>query len=243
MESYIAGFVDGDGSIYITKLARGFQLMVDICQCNAQLLGILNTYFSSKGSIYLDSRAEKYLTESASKLRFCGKETIPILELMRERGIVKAEQAKLALQFVPLIKRHNCTTQKDDICVQMAALNKDKSTYVKPYDRLCNAYISGLYDAEGCVSYQQVKGTKMKFYIKITQKSDPRLLKEIQAFLGYGKVPASEAHNLKFENYAAIRKLHDVVKDFSRIKLAKHVRLIAALDSPEYNSRPKRTIL
>lgn len=240
--AYIAGFVDGDGSIFINRIRDGFQLMVSITQCHQQLLKEMNHFFETKGELWRDMRAEKYTRESASSLRFCGKQTVPILEACASHGIIKSEQANLALEFIPLINQPGTKQQKQEMCQKMKALNKDKTAYRKPYGRLCNAYIAGLYDAEGCV-YSREMGTKVKFYIKITQKSDPMLLQQIRAFLGYGNIAAKEDHTIKFESYAAIVKFKEVVSLHSKIKLSKHNQLIQLLERPEYLTRKKRVVL
>ena len=49
-------------------------------------------------------------------------------------------------------------------------LNANKQSYRKDYSRINEAYIAGLFDAEGNV-YCAFKD-KLKYYVKITQKSD-----------------------------------------------------------------------
>ena len=238
MESYIAGMVDGDGSIFISRCTGGYQLMVDIHQSNAEFLGVLNEYFEGHGRTYVDGRAEKYLTESASKLRFAGKKTVPILTLMSRFGIIKAEQADLALEYVPLVKAQNREADKERLFQKMKALNKDKSSYEKPYDRMNDAYIAGIFDAEGNVYLNRV-GPKLKYYVKITQKCDPGLVEHIQRHLGHGCIYKSEPFRIRFESQRAILNFHERLVAHLHIKKAKLTELVSVLNDPTRKRHPR----
>jgi len=61
------------------------------------MLASLNKHFSDTGRMYCDNRDEKYKTESASQLRFCGKNASKLLEIASKYAIVKAPQALLAI--------------------------------------------------------------------------------------------------------------------------------------------------
>ena len=47
--SYIAGFIDGDGCIFIRKIADGYQSGIQITQCRSNILQVIKYHFG--GSI------------------------------------------------------------------------------------------------------------------------------------------------------------------------------------------------
>lgn len=219
MFSYIAGFCDGDGSICIGKCNSGYQLKLEFTQCNKNFLELLNSYFDNIGKIYKDNREHKYKTECAHQLRFCGHNSTELLLIMKNYGIVKAEQASLALEFLELINKHNKTEEKEQLCLKMKELNKDKSSYIKSYDNISDAYIAGLFDAEGNVYIKEEP--KFKHYIQITQKCDPVLISKIKTYLSYGNIYKSEPFRLRFYSKLHTNNFYNIVKDFSLIKLEK----------------------
>jgi hypothetical protein len=80
-KSYIAGMYDGDGSIVVGKVVGGYQLKVELTQCNLEFLKSVNEEFSGIGKIYMDKRVEKYRNECAGSLRFTGVKATPLLDL------------------------------------------------------------------------------------------------------------------------------------------------------------------
>lgn len=165
------------------------------------------------GKFYQDNR--KNINESAFALRICGKKSQPILELMNDFAIIKAEQAKLALEYIPLIKKHGKHTEREIIYNKMRKLNQDKSVYYKDYSRITNSYISGIFDAEGNVHINLIKTNKS--YVKITQKSDPELLVKIKDFIGFGNINSKENYRLRFYKDNII-KFYQIVKPYIKIK-------------------------
>lgn len=215
---YIAGFFDGDGSINISLVGphdkKGHLLKAEISQCNEEFLQLLNTSLGGAGKVYQDSRRDKYRGETNGTLRFCGKNAKPILDIVARHGIIKAEQARLALNFLDL-PRVDAWDAKEQARHVMSALNADKS-YDKPLSRVTEPYIAGLFDAEGNV-YQTTDNTgKKRMYVKITQKSDPRVLERIAEYLGYGKV--SEESRWKIYSRDNITSFHASMRQYLRIK-------------------------
>lgn len=225
--SYIAGFFDGDGSICIGKCKGGFQLKAEITQCNETFLNQLNTIF--KGKLYKDHRKDKYNKESAFHLRMCGAVASPILKLVEEFGIIKSPQASIALRYLSHAHQQGMYEIRSSFYATMQSMNRDKSSYPKVYSPLNSAYIAGLFDAEGNV-YNAIIKNKHKYYVKITQKSDPLLLVRIQEFLGAGKIPASESYRLIFYSKTDIAKLWDAVKPYIVNKKPQYIELLRCLD-------------
>lgn len=227
-KSYIAGMFDGDGSIVIGKLTRGFQLKVELTQCNRAFLEQVRSVFHDKGNIYDDGRDDKYVDEGACQLRFVGNNAIPLLELMRDYSIIKYKQAELGLKYLIIQGEKHKYGEREQMYLQMKMLNADKA-YVKPYDRISNAYISGLFDAEGNVYSAINRENKKKYYVKITQKCDPELIRQIQLFLRFGKISASEPYRIRFFSKADIFAFHSVIEDTNNIKIYKLLDLMQTL--------------
>lgn len=223
-KSYIAGFIDGDGTICIGKCNTGFQLKLEITQCNENFLNNFNTLFEN-GKMYKDNRKDKYLTESAFQLRFCGINSKPLLLLMKDYGIIKSKQAEMALEFLLIANKVGKTEEKQEMYTKMKQMNKDKSSYDKPYERLNTAYIAGLFDAEGNVYFNEDL-KKKRHYVKITQKSDPTLISRIQIYLQYGKISKSEPYRIRFFSKIDTNRFYEAVKDYSTIKIIKLKELI-----------------
>ena len=229
LQSYIAGFADGDASICIGKCNGGFQLKIDFTQCNKAFLVDLNGYFNGQGRLYTDLRKCKYTREQASSLRFCGIKAFPVLELMKTNAIIKAEQAKYAIQFLSLINKQDKYDEKESFYKKMKELNANKQSYTKDYSRINEAYIAGLFDAEGNV-YCAFKN-RLKFYVKITQKSDPMLLVHIRDYLGFGNIPQSEQFRLKFHSKPNIQSFYETVSNHSCIKKENLKHLLQQINS------------
>jgi len=185
MESYFAGLFDGDASICIGKCRNdGFQLKVEFSQCDTIISEYITPYFTKK---YVDNRDEKYTKLNCTGYRACGKNSKCVLELMFRYAIIKVPQAKTGLEYLPLIGIHGEEHKviRKSYYDKMKSLNKDKS-YHKPFERLNEQYIAGLFDAEGCVSICFSKTGKRRWYFQIVQQTDPKILDHITIFLGYG---------------------------------------------------------
>lgn len=219
--SYIAGFVDGDGSVNLSLTGpqgkQGYLLKVEISQCNEAFLHMINGQFGHAGKIYRDNRRDKYRGETNYALRFCGKAAKPILDILARHGIIKAKQACLALEFLDL-PRMNAGIEKEKMRQEMSALNADKS-YEKPMSRMSAPYIAGLFDAEGNVYSSQDINGKVRNYVKITQKSDPAVLQQIVDFLGYGYV--SEKSRWRIYGQDDITAFHAATTPYLHIKKVK----------------------
>lgn len=212
--SYIAGFIDGDGSIFISKSNEGPKLMFEITQCHMVVLKAIQLFFDGKGKIYVDQRENKYNGEAAAKLRFYCKDAIKPLMLMRDFAVIKYKQAETAFRYFDV------ATDKEELRLEMKQLNEDKQSYPAKLDRINDAYIGGIFDAEGNVYCNYEKGVtkKFKYYVKITQKDVPSVASAIQSYLGYGQVYKNEAFRIRFESQAVIEKFYQVVKPHMIVK-------------------------
>ncbi len=221
--SYLAGFCDGDGTICIGKCRGGFQCKLEFTQCHKAFIDKLETYYG--GRVYVDTRHDKYSNENALQLRFCGNSAVPILNIMKEHAVIKKKQAEMALEYLSMYRQRDKFDMREQIFHEMKALNANKQSYTKNYSVINYAYIAGLFDAEGNV-YNSVVKNKQRYYVKITQKADPLLLKHIQTFLNFGKIPPSEPHRLVFHSKKDIVLLWTHIGSYLVVKRERYKQLI-----------------
>lgn len=194
--SYIAGFIDGDGCIFIRKIKGGFQSGINISQCRTNILQVIRYHFG--GSITTNASRNnkvdnimnesqetihKYNIRNQYSLTIRSNEYASLLDYIKCSNIIKEPQFNALYQFSKICNQQNIIEKKQelyDLC-----LNK-KTIFEYDISRLNIEYIQGLFDAEGCI-YIDIKKMS-RFKISITQKTHPQILIEIQKFLGFGKV-------------------------------------------------------
>ena len=202
--SYIAGFIDGDGCIFVRKIADGFQSGFTITQCRTNILQILRYHFggSITSSINRNNKIENLMDETNEyfhkhnvrnqyNLLIRSNEYQILLEYLQNSFIIKEKQYKYLHEFNKFIHLPNKTCEKEklhDLCLKY---NKKCKLDENNLSRLNIEYISGLFDAEGCVFI----GNNKRIKITIAQKNHPEILNSIQQFLHYGKIEG----NIKFE--------------------------------------------
>lgn len=234
-KSYIAGLFDGDGSVMIGTCTKSYQFKMEVTQCSAEFLNKVNEQFGMVGSIYTDKREDKYKGESASTLRICGIKSIPLLDIVHDYGVIKAEQAKVGRKYLQIHHQPGNDDVRRDLQIQMKKLNKDKTAYDKPYEMINDAYIAGIFDAEGNVYCNITENGRKRFYVKITQKSDPRVLVKIRDHLGFGCIPNKERYRLVFNSKRDILAFYQRVEPYINIKWNDYQPLIEMLK--EINGR------
>ena len=227
-KSYLAGLYDGDGSINVMKVGpegkQGYLMKVDLSQNNEDLLIKINSFFNDKGKLYEDRRHEKYTNSTNYSLRFCGKDAFDILLIIEEFGVIKSPQATLALRCIELNKKQNMNTEKEELLNQIKSMNRDKTVYDKPYQNINNAYISGLFDAEGNVYFTTNKDGKKKSYIKITQTGCPEVLNKIASYLGYGST--ADVGRWIIYSKEHYNHFYNCIKDTNIMKIEKTKKLL-----------------
>jgi hypothetical protein len=177
--SYIAGFLDGDGSVWINKVNGGYVLGISFSQTIPFLLDCIQKTYG--GNIYVaKKRTNKNHHKYQYTLRITGHECLPLLIDISPCIISKFKQINLALEFLKFNNKVNYNTQKEELYKQMIFLNKDyKTNREKPYERINWNYIAGIYDAEGCnqtYGYTQIQQS-------IAQQNDEKLLENILKFM------------------------------------------------------------
>lgn len=193
--SYISGFIDGDGCIFIRQIKDGYQSGITIAQSRTNILQILRYHFggsittsTSRNSninvmIDDDGYLNKYNTRNEYNLIIRSNEYNSILHYIKDYIIIKQKQIDSLFEFSKIVNSQNNKTEKDEL---YKICSEKKVIFDYKFSRLNIEYIQGLFDAEGCIYINKKKYSKYK--ISITQKSHPEILHKIQEFLGYGKV-------------------------------------------------------
>ena len=191
--SYLAGFFDGDGSVYVGKdliLAISF---------DQDWFPILQKIQKKYGGMYGPARKKNKNSKPTYPIRITGQSCKKILEDLKDHCIVKKEMILVALKYFDTINKYNSKDEKKALRKQLA----DMKTNIKNYTnidltRLNDNYVAGLFDAEGLVYAKPKTGTKIviskepkiiekeiaSFRLQITQSSCPTL---IYAFVNHYK--------------------------------------------------------
>lgn len=222
--SYIAGFIDGDGCIFIRKIADGYQSGFSITQCRTNILQIIRYHFG--GSITTSSsRNEKTINimheeeeyykwnvRNQYNLLIRNNEYQLLLDYLKFSFIIKVNQYQHLYEFNKITNCPNKNEQKEQLHSKCSELNK-KCLFDETYSsRLNIEYISGLFDAEGCF---YINKHNFKFYISIAQKNHPMILHKIAKYLDFGKVNKYELKIYKKVdclNFIKLVKEHLIVK-------------------------------
>lgn len=181
LPQYLAGFIDGDGSIY-SKLGTNGDVfvVVSITQCNPFPL------------IYMQKRYGGFMGKGGNKnpnqrfvygLCITGRYAEVLLNDIKDYAIVEHEHIQVALQIMNCFHR-GAKDEMQQLHTKMCGLAKNKPID-RDYGRVCDEYIAGLFDAEGsimCINKDQ----HVSYTLNITQKNDPVLLRKISEYLGYG---------------------------------------------------------
>jgi hypothetical protein len=216
--SYISGFIDGDGCIFIRKIADGYQSGFTITQCRTNILQIIRYYFG--GSITSSSNRNnktinimdddyyyKYNIRNEYNLIIRNNEYQLLLDYLHNSFIIKERQYQCLYNFNKLANLPNKNEEKELLYLTCSDYNKKCNLNEIYFNRLNIEYIAGLFDAEGSVYIN--KNKLICYYISISQKNHISILNEIIKFLGFGKI----------DNYSfAIYKKNDCLKFIKLVK-------------------------
>jgi hypothetical protein len=200
--SYIAGLIDGDGTIFIRKISDGYQSGISLCQSRTNILQILRYHYGGTIVGPTEPIAENIMNEegyydennkrNSYALIIRSNEYKYLLQDILPYIILKKNQIELLNKFSKIVNKTNHIEEKEKLCQLCLEQNKIKIQKEYDYSKINIDYIRGLFDAEGYIytSYKKIDN-KIKFtkgvYMKITQKSHPEILSEIKKFLNFGK--------------------------------------------------------
>lgn len=207
-QSYIAGFIDGDGTIFIRKIKQGYQSGISISQCRTNILQVIQYHFG--GSItttnsrnnctdIIDESGYFYKSNRRNQFNLLirSNEYMLLMNYISQSLIHKKHKIDCLCEFFKLTDIPNKDTEKQIV------YEKCKSYIPLNYNFHCIniEYIAGLFDAEGCV---YINKTCKSSCISLVQKNNIPLIHHIRSYLSYGKVRnhtyyiSSRADCLKF---------------------------------------------
>lgn len=218
--SYIAGFIDGDGCIFIRKISHGFQSGITITQCRTNILQIIRYHFG--GSITTTANRnnkkinimdeenyyDKHTQRNQFNLLIRSNEYSLLLKFIKNNIVIKNGQINCLNEFLQLVNLQNKSEEKEELFMKCSNYNKQKISNNIIFGNITIEYIAGLFDAEGCFYICLKKFSKS--YISITQKNNPLVLVYISEFLGLG--------NIDCENKFKIYKQSDCLKFIQLVK-------------------------
>jgi hypothetical protein len=231
---FIAGFMDGDGSI---SLSSTYDLRVEIGQsCNEKIplvMEWLGSLFESTIYSHKHSHPGRRMTHRIQPL---GKNARRMLDIMLKYCVLKSDQAEKALQFLdgeisPQIAYEYLKQAKEVKTYQ--AIDIDKS-------RLTLSYIAGLFDAEGCVDV--IGSTCIR--ARIAQQQSPKLLYLLTELFPGGRVEQENQISWEAENATRILRAIEIytVHKRSQILCALKLREYLPIHHSKRNSDDKRHI-
>lgn len=224
--SYIAGFIDGDGCIFIRKITDGYQSGIQISQSRTNILQIIRYHFggsitstenrNNKTENIMDDENEyihKHNVRNQYNLFIRSNEYQVLLEYLKNSFIIKETQYNCLYEFNKFANLPNKLEEKADLFLKCSNLNNSCELDKIYLNRINIEYIAGLFDAEGCIYININKFSS--FYISIAQKNHPLILHEIVKFLGFGKIETYEFKIYKKNDclkFIQLVKKHLIVK-------------------------------
>ena len=196
--SYIAGFIDGDGCIFIRKISDGYQSGFTITQCRTNALQVLRYHFggsitsSEKRNKKIENKMDennefihKHNVRNQYNLLIRSNEYEVLLDYLRHSFIIKEQQYNCLYEFNKMANLPNKLEEKERLYTACSE-NNSKTTILEGNLHKVNIeYIAGLFDAEGCLF---INKDLNNISISISQKNHPQILNAIVKFLGFGKV-------------------------------------------------------
>ena len=204
--SYISGFIDGDGCIFIRKIVDGYQSGFTIAQCRTNILQIIRYHFggsitssenrNNKVENIMDDNNEyiyKYNVRNQYNLLIRSNEYQILLDYLKDSFIIKEKQYNCLYEFNKILNLPNKIEEKENLYKICSENNVNAFILDNNLRKINIEYIAGLFDAEGCLFINKNFTDKC---INISQKNHPVILQEILKFLGFGKV-----YNYRYEIY------------------------------------------
>lgn len=231
--SYLAGLIDGDGTIFIRKIKDGYQSGISLTQSRTNILQILQYHYGgtiikpNESNININNIFNEYgyydinNKRNSYTLIIRSNEYEYLLSYIKQNIILKSEQINYLYEFEKYANKPNKLEEKDKLYKLCSEKNLIKLNENYDFTKLNIEYIQGLFDAEGhiFVSYTKTDDNTPRFnkgvYMKITQKNHPSIITEIQKFIGFGKV---SDYNYYVDTFEDCIKLTLLLKDGLIIK-------------------------
>jgi hypothetical protein len=124
-----------------------------------------------------------------------GRCTKKILDDLQKGIIIKKEQVDLCLEFHKLYNKRDKDGYEQRLILKTMVenLNNLRNGSKKPYEKINDEYVAGLFDSDGCcyIDGSNKEGCLQKcnkFYMKITQRNDMVALQKIKDYYNTGRI-------------------------------------------------------
>ena len=204
--AYIAGLIDGDGCIFIRKIANGYQSGITISQSRTNVLQVIRYHFggSITTSVNRNNKVEDVLNDTGEfyhkhnrrnqyNLMLRSNEYKLLLDYIQFSFIIKHPQIECLYKFYKLADIPNVVEAKEALYQKCKTYNENKIIDETHLTRMSIEYIQGLFDAEGCI---YIDKNFSNYSITIAQKNQPIVLEKIKEFLRYGKVYCNNKYSI-----------------------------------------------
>lgn len=183
--SYVAGIIDGDGTISInsTNQSKGTVMVnIRLSQSYPKLLEVFQENYG--GNIYKrNSKADTCRREYI--WRICGDLAFNLLLKLKDHIILKYEQLLVCLDFQQYYNVVGKRDERTKLYIKVNEMNnKNYHTKNKPFEHINMKYIAGLFDAEGCI---RISSSLKSWSMTIAQKNNTKLLDIIKILLKNGE--------------------------------------------------------
>ncbi len=243
--SYISGFIDGDGCIFIRKIKYGYQSGISVTQCRTNILQVLMYHFGgsinttkkrndkNENLLNEDNTINKYNKRNQYNLLIRSNEYELILNYIKDFIVIKTEQINNLYEINKIINLQNKNEEKEFLYKKCSENNKKTVVNSDNLKKINIEYISGLFDAEGCFYIN--KNNFNKFYVSITQKNNPIVLEKITEYLNFGFIDSEK--KLKIYKKEDCLKFICLVKNNLIVKFNQAIAFEKYLSTNDFNEK------
>jgi len=232
--AYLAGFIDGDGSIMVIKNHYKRQQLPTYSSCisiTVRNKEIIDFFYNRLGG-WIRKRYEKYY-----EIVWKREEATKILMRIGRLLVLKAQQARMAIELQLMNKQGSqkiakkTLAQKDKLYQLCSALNKKQIKIIAgPLNMKQDefyAYLAGIIDSEGCISVRKVQrgigGTELG--ISNTQKELISFIKQRVGCGTYTERINREEYTIRWYGWSFIK----IARKIEKFLIIKKNQLIEAM--------------
>jgi hypothetical protein len=195
-KNWIAGFIDGDGSLALEREGNFYRPSLSISQNDYQLLLKIKEYFGCGTVTQKDSKSWHYRCRSAEQFQ---EFIIPRLGKAPFQTIKQFQYELICEKALPILINNSQKNRQDildlDNIIKQIKESRNNSNYVNSNQPIDFMWFLGFFEAEGNFylsirnSYVSSDSNQMNIRIafKVTQKNK-LLLEKIKCFFNFGKV-------------------------------------------------------
>lgn len=194
--SYLAGFMDGDGYYVMTESNGYVRYGLYIGQCRTNILQIIHYHFYGQvrqPDTFIRMNQDENLFYCKNNIREIYSIKINsyyakyMAEYMEPYVIFKKNQIQCILEAIDT-KGKSKKEKLIDLKNKCQEYNQRLTDVEYDFSKMNDAYIAGLYDAEGCITMIHNGIMEYRFKIGISQKNHTIVLTKLVEYFGYGLV-------------------------------------------------------